>query len=142
MIRLLLAIALLSPSLAFAVNLIEQRLDENGIYLKASNGKTVTITKQDLMLNNAVQLGTKDQKKTQTEDWVVQKIIAALGEDMVSADDVSFLMDENATPVTLEVGEPTAEKTVAKTVEASNLWMLPTAIAAAGVVWGIRHLRA
>src|SRR3990167_3251898 len=97
MIRLLLAIALLSPSLAFAVNLIEQRLDENGIYLKASNGKTVTITKQDLMLNNAVQLGTKDQKKTQTEDWVVQKIIAALGEDMVSADDVSFLMDENAT---------------------------------------------
>lgn len=92
--KILIVTILLFPLLVSA-NIREQRVDENGIYIKASNGKEITIKSTDMMgwynderLNNP--LATKAENKSKAEDKVKQRIVEALGAEQIDINTLNF----------------------------------------------------
>lgn len=81
-------------SVANAANIVEERADENGIYIKASNGKTITITQNDLSI-----LVPNDGLSTATQ-IVSQDIASALGLDMIDPQSIFITIDPQTFQVT------------------------------------------
>jgi len=53
--------------------------------LTASDGRTITITPAELAAHYAAGNGTPEQRYAATVDWAKGRIVAALGEEQVSA---------------------------------------------------------
>lgn len=56
-----------------------------GIFVQSSNGKTVTITKAQILNKFNVSSGTTAQKMTTVRTWIGTQIETALGADMAPA---------------------------------------------------------
>lgn len=64
-------------------NIREQRIDANGIYIVASDGRTFSLTREDAVAHFKSQTGTRAKKRTATIQWVKQSIETALGAEQV-----------------------------------------------------------
>ncbi len=80
-------------------NIISQRVDDNGIYIKTSNGREYSHTPASVLdkLDKATKddkTGDKEAVKTKVKNTICAEIIAALGADMLTPEDITFLFDE------------------------------------------------
>lgn len=64
-------------------NIREQRVDEDGIYIVASDGRSFSLTRAEAIAHFKGQSGTRAKKRQVTIDWVKQSIEAALGAEQV-----------------------------------------------------------
>lgn len=64
-------------------NIREQRIDADGIYIVASDGRTFSLTRAEAMAHFRGQTGTRAKKRAATIDWVKQSIESALGAEQV-----------------------------------------------------------
>lgn len=78
--------------------------DDVGIYIQASNGQTVTVTKRQMLARYAIETGSRAQRRTKTMNWLRQQIVDALGAAQISLASLITDFDENdGTPTSLEV---------------------------------------
>lgn len=86
-------------------NLREQRVSKDEMFIAATNGQTVTITRADVVAHFATETGTRAQRRQKTRAWVVEQIRAALGDDILDPAKVTADFDDvDATrPMTLEI---------------------------------------
>jgi hypothetical protein len=79
--------------------------DQVGLYLKASDGREVVITRRQVRQQFQSETGTVAQRKLATRQWVRQTIVAALGVSQIAAADIDHDFDEaDGTPTGLTVG--------------------------------------
>lgn len=70
-------------------NLRSQSIDANGLSLVASDGRSITLTRADVLAHFQSLTGSKSSKIAATIQWVKDGIEAALGSEQVPA----FLID-------------------------------------------------
>ena len=86
-------------------NIISQRITDKEIYIKATNGKEITISRPQLATHFLTEIGSVDSKKTQTIDWMKSEIQKALGAEMIDTGSIEIDMDSTQSPTTLTIGE-------------------------------------
>lgn len=78
--------------------------DQVGIYIKASNGAEVVITKRMIRQHFQDETGNAAQKKQRTKVWVRDQIVTALGASQIDPAGITHDFDEaDGTPTGLEV---------------------------------------
>lgn len=86
-------------------NIVEQRMDSSGVYLRGANGKEVTITTTQILDHYDLEIGTMQQKILGTREWARNGIVFDLGEDMVSLEEIDFDFDPaTGVPTLLSIG--------------------------------------
>jgi hypothetical protein len=74
-------------------NVRAQHLDADGLYIQASNGAEITLTRQQIRDNFLSQTGSAAARKQKTIDWIKAQIEAAMGEDQVGIALIDFDFD-------------------------------------------------
>lgn len=64
-------------------NIREQRVDADGIYIVASDGRTFSLTRAEAIAHFKSETGTRAKKRAATIQWVKQSIETALGAEQV-----------------------------------------------------------
>jgi hypothetical protein len=86
-------------------NIVEQRIDSTGIYLRASSGADVTVTQQQILDHYTDTAGTEQQRILDTREWVRSGVSFALGEDQVDTTEIDFDFNPaNGEPTLLSIG--------------------------------------
>ena len=72
----------------------EQRVDENGIYIRAGNGRDILISPREILDRYSSASGTTEEKRLIAREYVKNRIEQFLGRDMVAyeAIDIDFNM--------------------------------------------------
>ena len=85
-------------------NIIEQRVTNSSIFVRATNGNTFNLTKAEIQAHAATETGTAAQRKAKTITWVLNQMQAALGADMVDITKVTVDVDLtlDSVPIILE----------------------------------------
>lgn len=76
-------------------NLRSQRIDDNGIELIASDGRSITITKADVLAHYQSETGSAATRKAATITWAKNQIVSALGKEQI--DLAQLLIDADMT---------------------------------------------
>ncbi len=75
-----------------------------GLYIKASNGHSIALTRAQILAHFASETGTRAVKRAATIAWVKQQIQAALGDDMIDATNITQDFDDTeGTPTDLTI---------------------------------------
>lgn len=78
--------------------------DDIGVYIMASDGRTVTLTKREIQTKYATLTGNRNARRAALIVWGKQQIVAALGEAQIDLTGIAFDFDEtDGTPTGLEV---------------------------------------
>ena len=64
-------------------NIRSQALTANGLTIVASNGRSITVTKEDIRARFLIETGTNAQRQTKTITWFKSQIETALGAEQV-----------------------------------------------------------
>lgn len=66
--------------------------DDIGIYIMASDGREITLTKRQIQTAYQLTTGNRNARRAATIQWVKDQIVAALGQEQVGASllDVDF----------------------------------------------------
>jgi hypothetical protein len=67
------------------VNIVEQRVTPTEVYVRCSNGASVTLTKVEVQDFYRTTNGNAASRRTQTIAWAKQQIVDAVGADMLDA---------------------------------------------------------
>jgi hypothetical protein len=77
--------------------------DDVGIYIQASDGREVTVTKRKLRERYLLETGTRLERRAKVIAWLKGQIVAALGAEQVVEEMVEADFDEgDGTPLKLE----------------------------------------
>jgi len=77
---------------------------KRGVHLQASDGRSITLTRADVLANFASQTGTRAARKLKTMQWVKDQIVAALGAEQIDPAGIAHDFDDATGEVTaLEV---------------------------------------
>lgn len=88
-----------------AACIVEQRINSQGIYIRVSNGKSISLTKEAIIQKYKTLTGPAADRKVATAEWVIDSIVQELGEDMISRDSLMVEFDEKTGQVrTLKSG--------------------------------------
>lgn len=78
--------------------------DDVGIYILASDGREVTVTKRMLRERFLLETGTVSERKAKVLAWLKQQIVDALGDEQIGFGRIeSDFNEEDGTPSQLEV---------------------------------------
>lgn len=76
-----------------------------GLHVTASDGRTATVTRQQIVNHFQNELGTLAIRRAATRAWLKAQAAAALGAEQVPTSAVTFDFDDgDGTPTVLEVG--------------------------------------
>ena len=64
-------------------NLRSQRIDDTGLELVASDGRSITLTRAEVLAHFAAETGNANARRAATIQWVKDTIAAALGPEQV-----------------------------------------------------------
>lgn len=76
-------------------NIVDQRVDENGIYIKVGTGAEVTITTAEILANYQSQIGTVPARRLLTREWIKDRIDHYCGADQIGYTNIDVDFDEN-----------------------------------------------
>ena len=66
-------------------NVRSQTITDDSLTIVASDGRTYSVTRLEILANYALQTGTPPQRKQKCIDWVKESVEAALGAEQVPA---------------------------------------------------------
>lgn len=75
-------------------NLRSQSIDANGLSMVASDGRSITLTRAQVIANFQTQTGSRAAKIAATIQWVKDSITTALGAEQVPAFLTDFSYDD------------------------------------------------
>lgn len=75
-------------------NIRSQSLDSDGLSIVASDGRSITLTRADVIAHFQSEKGTKAARLAATIQWVKAQIEAALGPEQMPAALVDFDLDD------------------------------------------------
>lgn len=70
------------------------RVDDDGIWMQAADGRQVTITRADLRAQFLAATGSRSAKRAAVMTWLKTTIVAALGSEQIDASQITFDFDD------------------------------------------------
>jgi hypothetical protein len=85
-------------------NILGQRIDNTGIWVKGSNGNEINLTKADIRARYLLETGSAAARKAKTIAWIQTQIETAIGDHLVPAANVRVdFRDSDGEPLDLEL---------------------------------------
>lgn len=86
-------------------NIVEQRVDSDGIYVKVGDGRDVTITTQNILDHYNTEPGTVPEKRLKTREWIKDRITQICGTENIGYQEIDVDFNEaTGEPTNLTVG--------------------------------------
>lgn len=105
---LLLAFLCSLCSLANA-GIVEQRIDENGIYIRTSDGREFKMNTSQIASRISAESGSRLTRKIKAESWTADEIVKILGEANITKDMLRISLDENGRPIDVRMDRSAAQ---------------------------------